>query len=130
MDTDGVRIFVAEDQPEMRALISWALRRDGYEVIEAEDGKMLVDAIVRGILDHARMPDLIITDVRMPGATGLEVAARLRRADWRTPIVFITAFGDEEVHAEAARLGAVSCVDKPFELDALRALVRSIQPPR
>ncbi|HYX92402.1 MAG TPA: response regulator [Myxococcaceae bacterium] len=129
-DVDSVRVFVAEDQPEMRALIARVLRQDGYEVIEAGDGTALIDSLVRSMVDDARMPDLIITDIRMPGASGLDVAARLRRSDWTTPIIFITAFGDDQAHAEARRLGAVGCLDKPFDLDELRAMVRSLHEPR
>ena len=125
-DVDPVRVFVAEDQPEMRALIARMLRQDGYEVIEAGDGPALIDSLVRSIVDEARMPDLIITDIRMPGASGLDVVARLRRSDWSTPIIFITAFGDHQAHAEAKRLGAVGCLDKPFDLDELRSMVRSL----
>jgi DNA-binding response OmpR family regulator len=129
-DVDSVRVFVAEDQPEMRALIARVLRQDGYEVIEASDGTALIDSLVRSMVDDARMPDLIITDIRMPGASGLDVVARLRRSDWTTPIIFITAFGDDQAHAEARRLGAVGCLDKPFDLDELRAMVRSLHEPR
>jgi DNA-binding NtrC family response regulator len=68
--------------------------------------------------------DLIITDVRMHGVTGLEILAGLRENDWSTPVILMTAFGDAELHAEAMRLGALAVLDKPFELDALRTLVR------
>ena len=120
------RIFVAEDQLEMRALISRALRTDGYEVVEAQDGAGLIEALVSTMLKDARAPDLIVTDVRMPGCSGLDVVARLRRADQLTPVIFITAFGDDETHAEAERLGAAKCLDKPFDMEDLRGLVKAL----
>ncbi len=127
---EPLRVLLAEDQPEMRSLLRSALVRDGYEVIEAEDGPSLIRAIISGLLDeHARAPDLIITDVRMPGFTGLEVLARLRREEWSTPVILITAFGDEALHAEAARLGATCVLDKPFEVEDLRAAVRGLLKP-
>ena len=120
-EMEPVRILVADDKPEMRKLIANRLRKEGYEVIEAEDGPSLIDKIIRGIVDDRmpRAPDLIITDVRMPGMSGLEVLAQLRRNDWATPVILITAFGDEKTHAEAERLGAATVLDKPFDMDDL-----------
>ncbi|WP_224369125.1 response regulator [Hyalangium versicolor] len=127
---EPLRILLAEDQPQMRSLLRGALRRDGYEVIEAEDGPSLLRALVSGLLaEQSRAPDLIITDVRMPGFTGLEVLARLRSEEWNTPVILITAFGDEALHAEAARLGANRVLDKPFELEDLRGAVRELLKP-
>ena len=64
--------------------------------------------------------ELVITDVRMPGLTGLEIVALLRQIDWALPVIVITGFGDCEVHAEVARLGA-HVFDKPVDLDVLAA---------
>jgi CheY-like chemotaxis protein len=127
---EPLRVLLAEDQPQMRSLLCAMLIRDGYEVIEVEDGPSLLGALISGLLEErARAPDLIITDVRMPGLTGLEVLARLRREDWDTPVILITAFGDEALHAEAARLGATRVLDKPFELEELRGAVRELLKP-
>ena len=127
-----VRVLVAEDQREMRVLRCEVLRREGYEVVEAASGTELVERLVQGMVadDDARAPDLIVTDVRMPGCSGLEVLARLRRNDWSTPVILITAFGDPETHREAERLGAAFILDKPFELDALVLAAFSLAHPR
>ncbi|RKH16015.1 response regulator [Corallococcus sp. CA047B] len=120
------RILVADDQLEMRTLIRKMLVRRGYEVVEASDGPDLVRVLIDGLTaDESRAPDLIITDVRMPGFTGLEVLARLRREQWNTPVILITAFGDAKLHGEAQRLGAAYVLDKPFELDELRDAVEA-----
>ena len=66
----------------------------------------------------------------MPGLTGLDVLAILRCANWATPVILITAFGDEATHAEGRELGAVAVFDKPFNVDALRATVLETIPPR
>ncbi|KFE69974.1 response regulator [Hyalangium minutum] len=125
-----LRILVADDQPEMRRLIRGALVRDGYEVVEVANGPALIHALISGLLEEqTRAPDLIITDVRMPGMTGLEVLARLRREAWSIPFILITAFGDEALHREAERLGAARVLDKPFELAELRAAVRRVLKP-
>jgi CheY-like chemotaxis protein len=127
-----VRVLVAEDQREMRVLMCEVLRREGYEVVEAASGTELIDRLVQGLLadGDARGPDLIVTDVRMPGCSGLEVLARLRRNDWSTPVILITAFGDLATHAEAQRLGAACVLDKPFELDELVLAAISLAHPR
>jgi CheY-like chemotaxis protein len=124
-------VLVAEDDHEMRALIATALRRDGYDVLEVADGAQLMAVFSdRCIKAMKRTPDLVISDVRMPGRTGLEVVATLRDAHWVVPVVLITAFGDKAVHREAARLGVV-LFDKPFDIDDLRTVVLNlIWPPR
>ena len=123
------RILVAEDQAEMRVLLRRALIRRGYEVVDAPDGPHLVQAIVDGLLaPQTQVPDLIVTDVRMPGYSGLEVLARLRREGWTTPVILITAFGDAQLHAEAKQLGAACVLNKPFAMEDLVAAVEALVP--
>lgn len=122
-------ILLAEDDADMRQLIRRALRTERCEVLEASDGIQLVRLLLTRVLarDPARTPvDLIISDVRMPGANGLDVIAALRHQDASTPVILITAFGDPETHREAYELGAVMVLNKPFELDDLRVIVRSL----
>jgi DNA-binding response OmpR family regulator len=121
------RILLAEDDPARRSFLISLLSSDGYDVIEAKDGGELGEYLARHFLRRDAGPaplDLIVTDVRMPGLSGLVVLAEFRRADPSTPFVLITAFGSEELHAEARRLGAAAILDKPFEIDVLRMLVR------
>jgi CheY-like chemotaxis protein len=131
------RVLVAEDDPEMRRLLATVLPRWGYDVTLAHDGDELTDQVRRflhGSLDErAHAPDLIISDVRMPGHSGLSVLEYLRSNDAVTPFVVITAFGDASTHAEATRLGAARVLDKPFDLNLLRQalveLVAATRPP-
>lgn len=128
-DSPQPRVVVAEDSPQMRALISDMLRAEGYAVIEAKDGAELLDLLVDTLRDpHDGIPALLVTDIWMPGCSGLEVLTRLRRFGWPTRVIVITAFGDETSHAEARRLGAALVLDKPFELSLLRAAVRDLAP--
>ncbi|MBU8897936.1 response regulator [Corallococcus sp. H22C18031201] len=121
------RVLIAEDDTQMRRLMAEALGRHGCDILEARDGRELIEMLVRGRAGVEQVvPDLIITDVRMPGCTGLEVLSRLRRVDWATPVILITAFGDEATHLEARRLGAAFTFDKPFDLDALCDAVRTL----
>ena len=119
------RLILAEDDGEMRRLLAWALEKDGYEVVQVLDGRMLLErvAISRRIGDPV---DLVIADVRMPGLTGLEALRRLRNAGCDAPVIFITAFGDTWTHLEAELLGAYEVLDKPFELEELRDAVHRV----
>ena len=126
------RVLVAEDNPHMRHLLASALRRDGYEVLEASDGIECIGHLQPWMLfgEHGGAPDLIVSDIRMPGWSGLEILQLARARSLPTPVILITAFGSAETHAEAQRLGAAALFDKPFDLDDLRAVVRDLIPPR
>ncbi|HWA71801.1 MAG TPA: response regulator [Polyangiaceae bacterium] len=122
------RVLLAEDDQELRWLIAHSLRNSGFDVVEVDDGLALLDRVGNSLLDSLELAeiDLIVSDVRMPGWTGLEVLAGLNSAGCPTPVVLITAFGDQEVHAAAKRLGAVAVLDKPFELNELTTLAARV----
>jgi CheY-like chemotaxis protein len=119
------RLLVAEDDTEMRRLLVAVLRKDGHEVTEARDGHDLLARMGDRLLVR-RGPsfDLIISDIRMPGPSGLEILGQLRGAGYPSPVVLITAFGDAALHEAAARLGAAAVFDKPVSLRVLRAFVQ------
>ena len=119
----SARVILAEDDKALRDVLAAVLRKAGYEVVEAADGTRLVDLMADELLqrDHLDVYDLIISDVRMPRWTGLEVLRSLRAAGDRTPVLLITAFGDSGLHQEALRLGVTSMLDKPFDLATFRA---------
>jgi CheY-like chemotaxis protein len=123
-------VLVAEDDADIRTLISVALRKDGYDVIEARSGAELLEHIGSSMLfgESFPPPDVIVSDVRMPGFTGLEVLAGLRDANWHTPILLITAYGNDDTYEEASRLGASGVFDKPFDIDDLRTAVLNLVP--
>jgi CheY-like chemotaxis protein len=117
------RILLAEDDAEMRALVSGDLRRAGYGVVECVDGAALLRRLHSESRTESLGIDLVIADVRMPGLTGLEVLEHLRSVDPFTPYIVVTAFGDEETRRTARRLGAIAVLDKPFEIRDLLRLV-------
>jgi DNA-binding response OmpR family regulator len=126
------RLLLAEDDLQMRQLVAEALRKDGYDVVEAVDGMHVLDQVSSWLLDQTPkgpVINLIISDIRMPGLSGLSLVAGLRQAGWTTPIILMTAFGDSETHAAAKRLGATAVFDKPFDVDDLRTLVCNLVPP-
>ena len=121
------RILLVDDDAEMRSILEQILSEEGYEVVMAEDGFDLLDRVGDTWLD-AEAFDLVLSDVRMPGCTGLDALEALREDDWSTPVLFMTAFGSRRTHREAERLGA-EILDKPFELDELLERVRAMVPP-
>jgi CheY-like chemotaxis protein len=121
------RILVAEDDVEMRRLLVAKLRQAGFETIECADGYQLLDQLGNPV--SGQDPDdfdLIVSDIRMPGLTGLEVLEGIHDTDWFVPMILITAFGNEEVHRQARELGAAGMFDKPFEIEDLIDRIREI----
>jgi DNA-binding response OmpR family regulator len=120
---------VADDDPALRKALAIALECGGHEVLEAEDGAALLDLIGDQVLaaDSRPVPvDLIITDVRMPGFTGLQALAAIRQLAWSTPCIVVTAFLTPEVEAQALQLGAKAVFKKPFDVDDLQAVVLNL----
>ena len=117
-------VLLAEDDIHTRHLLAWALRTAGYDVVEAGDGIEVLDEMDARIRKNCARPfGVIILDVNMPFLTGLDLLAALRSAQWTTPVILITAFGDEAIRTEARELGAFAILEKPLELDELRTAV-------
>ncbi len=120
------RILLAEDDPALREVLREALAAEELDVVPAASGAALEAALTEAIVDPEGRPyDLVISDVRMPGASGLDVVERHYVRDPDTPFLLITAFGDRATHARASEFG-VEVLDKPFELDELLARVRPL----
>lgn len=120
-------VLLAEDDDDMRGLLANALVQEGYLVTECTNGIQLLDHL-SGLLDP-RPPkrfDVIVSDIRMPGLTGLEILEGLQGAGDLPPTILITAFGDETTHTEAQLAGALVTLDKPFEIEDLLAIVRRV----
>lgn len=121
------QVLLAEDDFEMRKILASALRKNDFEVIECSDGYQLLDHMGKPVFEGQPDDfDLIVSDIRMPGITGIEVLEGIHESKWFTPMILITAFGDEQTHAQAARLGAAAVFDKPFDIDDLLAKIREI----
>ncbi|HZN59924.1 MAG TPA: response regulator [Planctomycetota bacterium] len=126
------RVLLAEDDREMRTLLAWELEDKGFEVVEATDGIDLLKhmAPILSHVDTCSRFDVIVSDIRMPGLTGMEILAGLRKRDKLTPVILITAFGDDITHAEAEELGASAMLDKPFDTGDLVTTIRRFLVPR
>ncbi len=116
------RVVLAEDDAALRSLLAEALARMGLEVDEARDGFEL-DARLAALAGAPA--DLVVTDVRLPGLTGLTAIARLRRSDFTTRVLVITAYAEPETRRFAAELSA-TILEKPFDLSRFRDAVAAL----
>jgi len=108
-------VLVVEDEEKLRRVVELQLKTEGFEVEQAgtaEDALKLADRA-----------DVIITDLRLPGISGLDLLLKLRSQDLRTPVIVMTAFGSIETAVEAMKAGAVDFLPKPFSLDHLMTVV-------
>ena len=119
-ETGKKRIFIIEDDEEMRSLLREFLNDEGYETDSADNGLEAYRRLVKEIFD------LIITDIRMPGLTGLDILPRMRKLQPEAPIIVITAFGSEEVCHKAFERGATAYLEKPIHLENLRDLIQGM----
>jgi two-component system response regulator PilR (NtrC family) len=112
------RILVVDDERSMRELLAIVLRREGYEVLLAENGRAAVDLLEREPVD------LLISDIKMPDLSGVDVLRAAKKVDQDILGIMITAFASTETAVEAMRLGACDYLSKPFDIDLLKMKVR------
>jgi CheY-like chemotaxis protein len=103
----GAKILLVEDDFELRSFLAGALRRDGYAVVEAAHGDEALEWMGPGVLDGAaeRLPALVVSDIRMPYFSGLEILQCVQLTRRVVPVILITGFGDSDTHALARALG-------------------------
>ncbi len=117
------RILIADDEPHIRRILQTLLEMAGFEVDLRHDGLDALEAVQSS--DHY---DLILLDIMMPGATGLEVLGKIREMDERksTPVVILTAKGQDADRQAAFSLGADDFLTKPFSPKKLLARIHQI----
>ncbi len=120
MERKGQRILVVEDDLSILTGLSMSLRYEGFEVLQAQDGK----AGLQKALDEA--PDLIVLDIMMPQLNGYEVMEELRKRNSKTPVIVLSARGMERDKVMGLDLGADDYLVKPFGLQELLARIRSV----
>ena len=114
-----MKILVVDDDRELRDLVGFVLRREGYLVVEAADGP-------HAVAQHGEeRPDLVILDVNLPGFDGFEVCRRVRAAS-DTPVMMLTVRGEESDVVRGLDLGADDYLAKPFSPRTLVARVRAL----
>ena len=110
-------ILLVEDKPELRAMLRKALEKAGYTVDEAPDGTSAIDKV------RNKRYLTVLTDLKLPGASGLDVLREARRADAMMPVILITAYGSVEDAVTAMKDGAFDFIQKPVDLEHLKLLI-------
>src|SRR6266403_2793301 len=111
-------LLLVEDKNELRAMLRKALERSGYTVDEAPDGSAAIQKL------RGRRYQLVLSDLKMPGASGLDVLRESKQADATIPVILLTAFGSVEEAVAAMKEGAFDFIQKPVDLDHLKVLVQ------
>jgi DNA-binding NtrC family response regulator len=120
MMPQALRILVVEDDPDVRAAVTDALRSAGHEVADVADGQQAIEHV------SATSYDVVVTDVRLPRVDGLTLFRRTRETSPRTAVVLMTSFGNATDAVAAMKQGAHDYLTKPFDVDELVIRVRSI----
>src|SRR4051812_31315474 len=114
------RVLIVDDEVSMRQWLQIALRKDGYEVFSAQNGREALELLRQ----KDRRFDLMLSDIRMPDISGVEVLREAKAIDRDLVVFMMTAFASTDTAVEAMRLGALDYFTKPFNVDELRLKVR------
>ena len=115
------RLLLIDDEPDILRVLSRSLRADGFEVSTAEGGEAGLS------LFRSERPDIVLTDIKMPGIDGIEVLKRIKQEDPGTEVIMVTGHGDIENAIEALQHGASDFINKPVRDDALSLALKRAQ---
>jgi two-component system chemotaxis response regulator CheY len=117
----GKKILIVDDSATMRMQVKFTLTKDGFDVVEAEDG-------VAGLVVSDANPDIaaIISDINMPNMNGFDFLKNLRAKGVQVPVVMLTTEGSTELLEKAKSLGAKGWITKPFKPETLIAAVKKL----
>src|SRR6187401_2299687 len=118
MNAAPIKVLVIDDEPPIRKLLRMGLSTQGYEILEATNGKIALEKLVEG-------PALIILDLGLPDIQGHELLRMIRGRNERVPVVVLSSRGDEAGKVQALDFGADDFVTKPFGMDELLARMRA-----
>lgn len=115
-----LRILIIEDDEEMRSLLKDSMEEEGFETDSVSNGS-------DGIRKLVKEPfNLIITDIRMPGLTGLDILPGIKKLQPEVPVIVITAFGSEDVYRRSIERGAAGYLEKPIHTNKLKTLIHEM----
>ena len=112
-------ILVIDDERSMREFLSIMLEKEGYKVIAMDNGNDALDFIKKNNYD------LIITDIKMPKVSGINILRESMALHTNTPVIMITAFASTDVAVEAMKLGAYDYITKPFKVDEIKVIIKN-----
>ena len=112
-DASSAHVLLVDDNDEFRESTRWLLEDAGFQVSSFAGGAELLDALEGVLAGHA--PTCIISDIRMPRMSGIELQQELKRRAVELPLIFVTAHADIPLAVEAMRNGAVNFIEKPFD---------------
>ena len=118
MNATPLKVLVVDDEPPIRKLLRMGLGTQGFQTIDAPNGKAAIELMVE-------QPDLVILDLGLPDVPGLELLRQIRARREDLPIVVLSSRGDEAAKVEALDLGADDYVTKPFGMEELLARMRA-----
>ncbi|MDX1672585.1 MAG: response regulator transcription factor [Balneolaceae bacterium] len=120
--SDGKTVLVVDDEQDLLDLIEYNLKKEGFEVLKAEDGAEGLE------MAHEYAPDLILLDIMMPQMSGLEVLEILREDEelHRIPVIFLTARGDENTEVEGLNMGGDDYITKPISTRKLLSRIKAV----
>jgi two-component system, OmpR family, KDP operon response regulator KdpE len=118
MNNIPIKVLVIDDEPPIRKLLRMRLSTQGYDVVEAQNGKIALELL-------AESPALIILDLGLPDIQGIDLLRMIRDRDNNVPVVVLSSRGDEVVKVQALDLGADDYLTKPFGMDELLARMRA-----
>ena len=111
-------ILIVDDEPNMLHTLEFILEAADYSVTTTADGQDALERILAS-RENSSPIDLLITDIRMPGLTGLQLVDELNHLDLKMPILVITAYGNQALPIKLTAAGCADCLDKPFNHDEL-----------
>lgn len=112
------KILVIDDEQSMRDFLSIMLKKEGHDVVAAENGSDALKAVQTEIFD------LVISDVKMPGLNGIDVLKTVKEVSPETVVIMITAYATAETAVEAMKLGAYDYITKPFKVDEIKLIIQ------
>jgi DNA-binding NtrC family response regulator len=131
VEPSRARVLLAEDDDELRWALAELLRGSGYDVTPVANGKALLEHLGSALLmqQNPNPSDVIITDIRMPGLSGLQLLEGMRSQKGRIPVIVMSAFADDETRERVLSMGAAAFLEKPIDhLELARAIDHACSP--
>src|SRR5512144_3292671 len=112
------KILVVDDEQRLRDFLAIMLKKEGHDVVTAENGTHALNAVQSEIFD------LVISDMKMPGIDGIGVLKSVKEISPETVVIMITAYATAETAVEAMKLGAYDYITKPFKVDEIKLVIQ------